>query len=231
MPSEITPEFASRIAQQVGADEFSTYRVPGPLRLVDFGKLAFGPGNEHLKVEAWTPAPSDSVDPSVSMFDNIAQGEILIHNPFESYEPVVRFVEEAAEDPDVLAIKQVLYRTAPNSRFIRALCRAAEAGKQVTVLVELKARFDESHNLGQAEKLQRAGVQVVYGVKGFKTHAKITLVVRRENGTLRRYCHFGTGNYNENTAKIYSDLNLLTCNENLGADASQFFNSVTGLTR
>ena len=109
LPSEITPEFASRIAQQVGADEFSTYRVPGPLRLVDFGKLAFGPGNEHLKVEAWTPAPSDSVDPSVSMFDNIAQGEILIHNHFESYEPVLRFVEEDAEDPDVLTINQVVY--------------------------------------------------------------------------------------------------------------------------
>ncbi|MBR1997510.1 MAG: polyphosphate kinase 1, partial [Akkermansia sp.] len=166
-----------------------------------------------------------------SMFDNIAQGDILIHNPFESYEPVVRFVEEAAADPDVVAIKQVLYRTARNSRFVAALCRAAESGKQVTVLVELKARFDESRNLMQAEQLQKAGVQVVYGVKGFKTHAKITLVVRRENGTLRRYCHFGTGNYNETTAALYSDLNLLTCNENLGADASQFFNSITGLTR
>lgn len=231
LPAAISADFAARIAALVGADEFSTYRVPGPLRLVDLGKLAYEPGNEHLKVEDWIPAPSAAVDPSLSMFDNIAQGDILIHNPFESYEPVVRFVEEAAQDADVLAIKQVLYRTADNSRFIRALCRAAESGKQVTVLVELKARFDESHNLGQAELLQRAGVQVVYGVKGFKTHAKITLVVRRENGTLRRYCHFGTGNYNESTAKIYSDLNLLTCNENMGADASQFFNSVTGLTR
>lgn len=155
----------------------------------------------------------------------------MINNPFESYEPVVKFVEEAAADPDVLVIKQVLYRTAQGSRFISALCRAAEAGKQVTVLVELKARFDEGHNLMQAERLQRSGVQVVYGVKGFKTHAKITLVVRRENGLLRRYCHFGTGNYNENTARVYSDLSLLTCDENLGADASQFFNSVTGLTR
>ena len=227
LPADTPPAFAARIAAMVGADEFTTY----PLRLVDLGRLAYDPGNEHLKMDAWTPVPSPAVDPGLSMFENIAQGDILIHNPFESYEPVVRFVEEAAKDPDVLAIKQVLYRTAKNSRFVTALCRAAEAGKQVTVLVELKARFDESRNLLQAEQLQRAGVQVVYGVKGFKTHAKITLVVRRENGTLRRYCHFGTGNYNETTAALYSDLNLLTCKEHLGADASQFFNSITGLTR
>lgn len=231
LPADTPPAFAARIAAMVGADEFTTYPAPGPLRLVDLGRLAYDPGNEHLKMDAWTPVPSPAVDPGLSMFENIAQGDILIHNPFESYEPVVRFVEEAAKDPDVLAIKQVLYRTAKNSRFVTALCRAAEAGKQVTVLVELKARFDESRNLLQAEQLQRAGVQVVYGVKGFKTHAKITLVVRRENGTLRRYCHFGTGNYNETTAALYSDLNLLTCKEHLGADASQFFNSITGLTR
>lgn len=231
LPANTPPAFAARIAAIVGADEFTTYPAPGPLRLVDLGRLAYDPGNEHLKMDAWTPVPSPAVDPGLSMFENIAQGDILIHNPFESYEPVVRFVEEAAKDPDVLAIKQVLYRTAKNSRFVTALCRAAEAGKQVTVLVELKARFDESRNLLQAEQLQRAGVQVVYGVKGFKTHAKITLVVRRENGTLRRYCHFGTGNYNETTAALYSDLNLLTCKEHLGADASQFFNSITGLTR
>lgn len=231
LPAGTPTDFARRIAAMVGADEFCTYPVQGALQLVDFGRLAFDPGNEHLKMEAWTPVPSAAVDPGLSMFENIAQGDILIHNPFESYEPVVRFVEEAAKDPDVLAIKQVLYRTARNSRFVAALCRAAEAGKQVTVLVELKARFDESRNLMQAEQLQKAGVQVVYGVKGFKTHAKITLVVRRENGTLRRYCHFGTGNYNETTAALYSDLNLLTCKEHLGADASQFFNSITGLTK
>lgn len=220
-----------RISGIVGADADATYRVPGFLRLVDFGQMAFEPGNDQHKVQAWTPCWPAGVDPSLSMFENIAQGDILIHNPYESYEPVVKLIEEAAEDPDVIAIKQVLYRTAKNSRFIAALCRAAETGKQVTVLVELKARFDELHNLAQAEKLQRSGVQVVYGVKGFKTHAKIMLIVRRENGGLRRYCHIGTGNYNESTARIYSDLSLLTCNEHLGADASQFFNSVTGLTR
>ena len=227
-----TPEHeVQRIAGIVGADSGAIYRVPGFLRLVDFGQMAFEPGNDQHKVQAWTPCWPAGVDPSLSMFENIAQGDILIHNPYESYEPVVKFIEEAAADPDVIAIKQVLYRTASNSRFIAALCRAAETGKQVTVLIELKARFDELHNLAQAEKLQRSGVQVVYGVKGFKTHAKILLIVRRENGTLRRYCHIGTGNYNENTARIYSDVSLLTCNEHLGADASQFFNSVTGLTR
>ncbi len=227
-----TPEYIERrIAGIVGADDTSTYRVPGLLRLVDFGQMAFEPGNDQHKVQAWTPSWPAGVDAALSMFENIAQGDILIHNPYESYEPVVKLIEEAAADPDVIAIKQVLYRTAENSRFIAALCRAAETGKQVTVLVELKARFDELHNLAQAEKLQRSGVQVVYGVKGFKTHAKILLIVRREHGGLRRYCHIGTGNYNEKTARLYSDLSLLTCNEHLGADASQFFNSVTGLTR
>lgn len=231
IPADTPAAFADRIAAMVGASAAGTYRVPGFLRLVDFGGMAFEPGHEALKVESWTPVWPAEVDTALSMFENIAQGDILLHNPFESYEPVVKLLEEAAADPDVIAVKQVLYRTAHHSRFIAALCRAAESGKQVTVLVELKARFDERHNLAQAERLQRAGVQVIYGVKGFKTHAKIMLIVRREHGTLRRYCHFGTGNYNENTAKLYSDLSLLTCDENLGADASQFFNSVTGLTR
>lgn len=231
IPADTPQAFTDRVAALVGATEDAIYRVPGLLRLVDLGQMAFEPGNDQYKIETWTPGWPAGVDPELSMFENIAEGDILIHNPYESYEPVVKFIEEASEDPDVVAIKQVLYRTAKNSRFIRALCRAAESGKQVTVLVELKARFDESHNLAQAEQLQRSGVQVVYGVKGFKTHAKIMLIIRRENGSLRRYCHIGTGNYNENTARIYSDLSLLTCDENLGADASQFFNSVMGLTR
>ncbi len=231
IPADTPDTFAARLTHIVGAGADSIYRVPGPLRLVDIATLASAPGHDHLKIKAWKSNMPAGVDPSMSMFENIAEGDILIHNPYESYEPVVKLIEEAAEDPDVLAIKQCLYRTAKDSLFIKALCRAAEVGKQVTVLVELKARFDEGQNLQQAEHLQRSGVQVVYGVKGFKTHAKVLLIVRRENGLLRRYCHFGTGNYNENTARIYSDLSLLTCNENLGADASQFFNSITGLTK
>ncbi len=231
LPDTCPVGFERKVAAITGAAEEAVYRVPGPLRLVDFGRLTDEPGHGALKIKAWRSFYPAGVDPSLTMFENIVQGDILIHNPYESYEPVVKLVEEAAADPDVIAIKQVLYRTAQHSRFISALCRAAEAGKQVTVLVELKARFDEGNNLAQAERLQRAGVQVVYGVKGFKTHAKILLIVRRENGMLRRYCHFGTGNYNEATARLYSDLSLLTANEALGADASQFFNSVTGLTR
>ena len=231
VPESAPGPLVARLQALVGADALSTYRVPGLLRLVDFGRMAFEPGNDRHKVESWTPSWPASVDPALSMFDNISQGDILIHNPYESYEPVVRLVEEAAADPDVIAIKQILYRTSPNSRFISALCRAAESGKQVTVLVELKARFDERLNLAQAERLQRSGVQVVYGVKGFKTHAKIAMIVRREHAGLRRYCHFGTGNYNEDTARIYSDLSLLTCDDKLGADAAQLFNSITGLTR
>ena len=231
LPEGLDPALEQRLASLIGAQEEAIYREPGYLRLVDFMRMALEPGNERLKVAPWRPCYPASVDPSLSMFENIAQGDILINTPFESYEPVVKLIEEAANDPDVLAIKQVLYRTAKQSRFVAALCRAAEVGKQVTVLIELKARFDEGHNLAQAERLQRAGVQVVYGVKGYKTHAKILLIVRRENGALRRYCHFGTGNYNEDTARLYGDLSLLSCDEALGADASQFFNCVTGLTR
>lgn len=231
MPTDVPAALAKCIRDAVGASPSETYRLNGPLRLSDFTGMAFAPGFEHLKVTPWTSQPSPMVDPSLSMFENITSGDILINNPFESFEPVIRFVEEAADDPNVIAIKQVLYRTASDSRFVKALIRAAENGKQVTALVELKARFDEARNLEKAEELQRAGVQVVYGVKGLKTHAKICLVIRRENGSLHRYCHFGTGNYNESTAKIYTDISLLTCNEELGADASQFFNSVTGRTR
>ncbi len=220
-----------KIMRIVGAGKEETYDLKGPLMLSDFMEMAFAPGNDQLKVEQWSPQPSPSVDPAVSIFENIANGDILLNHPYESFEPVLRLVEEAAEDPDVIAIKQVLYRTAKNSRIVAALKKAAESGKQVTALVELKARFDEARNLEKAEELQRSGVQVVYGVKGLKTHAKICLVVRREQGMLRRYCHFGTGNYNETTAKIYTDISYLTCDDQLGADASQFFNSVTGRTK
>ncbi len=220
-----------RIMQIVGASKEEVYALKGPLMLSDFMEMAFAPGNDQLKVEQWSPQPSPAIDPTLSIFENIANGDILLNHPYESFEPVLRLIEEAAEDPDVIAIKQVLYRTAKNSRIVAALKKAAESGKQVTALVELKARFDEARNLEKAEELQRSGVQVVYGVKGLKTHAKICLVVRREQGMLRRYCHFGTGNYNESTARIYTDISYLTCDDQLGADASQFFNSVTGRTK
>ncbi len=207
------------------------YRVDGPLGLASFMELAFLPGFEHLRDEDWPAQNSPAITPGTSMFETIASNDVLLFHPYESFEPVLRLIEEAAEDPDVIAIKQVLYRTARKSRIIDALIKAAEKGKHVTVLVELKARFDEARNLDRADELQGAGVQIVYGVKGLKTHAKICLIVRREAGYLRRYVHLGTGNYNETTSKLYTDLSYLTCKPEYGNDASLFFNAVTGRSK
>jgi len=206
-------------------------RAAGPVGLASLMELAFLSGFDALRNEEWPPQTSAAIVPGESMFETIASGDVLLHHPYESFEPVMRLIEEAAADPDVIAIKQVLYRTARQSRIIDALIRAAESGKHVTALVELKARFDEARNLHRADELQRAGAQIVYGVKGLKTHAKICLIVRRENGHLRRYVHLGTGNYNEATAKLYTDLSYLTCKPEYGHDASLFFNAVTGRSK
>jgi len=192
-------------------DEDHIYRIDSALNLADLMSLAFLPGYDKLRSADWQPQPSA--------------------NPYESFEPVIRLIEEAAADPYTLAIKQVLYRTANDSRIIDALIRAAENGKQVTVLVELKARYDEAQNLKRADELQSAGVQIVYGVKNLKTHAKILLIVRNENGNIKRYLHLGTGNYHESTAKIYTDASYLTAKNNYGADASIFFNAITGRSK
>jgi polyphosphate kinase len=207
------------------------YRVDGPPGLASFMELAFLSGFDHLRDVDWPAQNSPSIAPGASMFETIAAQDILLHHPYESFEPVLRLIEEAAEDPDVIAIKQVLYRTARKSRIIDALIKAAENGKHVTALVELKARFDEARNLDRADELQRAGAQIVYGVKGLKTHAKICLIVRRESGHLRRYVHLGTGNYNETTSRLYTDLSYLTCKAEYGNDASLFFNAVTGRSK
>ncbi len=208
-----------------------TYKFSGPLALTDFMSLAFSSGYDHLRDEEWQPQPSPKIDPGVSIFDTIAENDILLNHPYESFEPVLRFIEEAAVDPSTIAIKQVLYRTASNSRIIDALIKAAQNGKQVTVLIELKARFDEAQNLMRADELQHAGVQIVYGVRGLKTHAKIALVIRNEEGQLKRYVHLGTGNYNESTARLYTDISYLTARPLYGADASLFFNAVTGRSK
>ncbi len=207
------------------------YRVDGPPGLASFMELAFLSGFDHLRDPDWPAQHSPSIAPGASMFETIASHDVLLYHPYESFEPVLRLIEEAAEDPDVIAIKQVLYRTARKSRIIDALIKAAENGKHVTALVELKARFDEARNLDRADELQRAGAQIVYGVKGLKTHAKICLIVRRESGHLRRYVHLGTGNYNETTSKLYTDLSYLTCKPEYGNDASLFFNAVTGRSK
>ncbi len=171
------------------------------------------------------------IDPAESMFQTIAAGDILLVHPYESFDPVVRLIEEAASDDDVLAIKQVLYRTSRNSPIVAALKRAAENGKYVSVIVELKARFDEQRNIEWAREMEQAGVQVIYGIRGLKTHAKVCIIVRREVQGLTRYLHFGTGNYNEVTANLYSDISLLTCDGVLGGDATAFFNAVTGASQ
>ena len=219
------------IHQVTAATPQEVYRVDGPPGMASFMELAFLPGFEHLRDPDWPAQNSPAITPGASMFETIASNDVMLFHPYESFEPVLRLIEEAAEDPDVIAIKQVLYRTARQSRIIDALIKAAEKGKHVTALVELKARFDEARNLDRADELQRAGAQIVYGVKGLKTHAKICLIVRRESGHLRRYVHLGTGNYNETTSKLYTDLSYLTCKPEYGSDASLFFNAVTGRSK
>jgi polyphosphate kinase len=165
------------------------------------------------------------------MFEAINRRDILLQHPYESFEPVVRLVEQAADDPDVLAIKQILYRTSGTSPIVEALARAADKGKHVTAIVELKARFDEARNIDWAQALELSGVQIIYGLRRLKVHAKVCIIVRREATGIRRYVHFGTGNYNEVTARLYSDVSLMTCNEDFGADATQFFNTITGYSQ
>ena len=207
------------------------YSIAGPLDLAAFFRLAGLAGFEPLKNTPWHPQAVPEVSPLESMFDVIKRGNLLLLHPYESYDPMLRLLQEAADDPNVLAIKQVLYRVSDNSAVIAALTRAAERGKHVTALVELKARFDEARNIDWAETLARAGAQVIYGVKGFKTHAKICLIVRREPDGVVRYMHFGTGNYNEKTARLYSDISFFTMAEDYGADASAFFNTLTGYSQ
>jgi polyphosphate kinase len=214
-----------------GSRAAQVYEVPGELDLRAYFGISELSGFDELKVETWQSYPCSDIEPEEDIFSAIRRGDILLHHPFENFEPVLNLVEAAATDADVVALKMILYRTAKNSRIISALIRAAEAGKHVTVLVELKARFDEARNLERAEELQRAGAQIVYGVRGLKTHAKICLVMRREKGRMMRYMHFGTGNYNESTAKLYTDISYLTCRADYGSDASAFFNTVTGRSR
>jgi len=221
-------EFLQKTLSVADADVYAT---PGPLDLSSMMRLTDLKGFDSHKYEAWPPRPSPSVDLTQSIFDVIAQNDVLLYHPYESFEPVLRLIEDAADDPDVLAIKQTLYRTSRDSPIVAALVRAAERGKYVTVIVELKARFDEARNIEWARNLEHAGVQVIYGVKGLKTHAKVCVIVRREPRGIVRYAHFGTGNYNESTARLYSDASLMTCDPDLGADATSFFNSVTGYSQ
>ena len=204
------------------------FTIRGPLDLTFLMKVYGMDGFDHLKEEPYIPQPPKGLDMDGDLFEQIRQKDILLHHPYETFDPVVNFVRFAAKDPDVLAIKQTLYRVSSNSPIIASLAQAAENGKQVTVLVELKARFDEENNIVWARKLEKAGCHVIYGLVGLKTHSKITLVVRREEEGIRRYVHLGTGNYNDSTAKLYTDMGMFTCKRAYGEDATAVFNMLSG---
>jgi len=191
-------------------------------------ELISRPGLDALRVPEWPPQPARDLLGATDLWSAIQDHDALLFLPYESFDPVVNLLGEAAEDPGVLAVKLVLYRTSGDSAIVRALERAARNGKQVTVLLELRARFDEARNVGWARRLEDAGCHVIYGVAGYKTHAKALLIVRREATRLRRYVHLSTGNYNERTARLYSDIGLLTADRELAADVAAFFNLLTG---
>ena len=216
------------IKDELSIEEEDIYHIDGPLDLTFLMKMYGLEGFEHLKEEKYVPQPVPEFMEEGSVFDKIRQGDILLHHPFQTFAPVVQFIREAARDPEVLAIKQTLYRVSGNSPIIAALAQAAENGKQVSVLVELKARFDEENHIVWARKLEKAGCHVIYGLVGLKTHSKITLVVRREEDGIRRYVHLGTGNYNDATAKLYTDIGMMTCSEAIGEDATAVFNMLSG---
>lgn len=223
-------EVERTLCRALNLEAWEVYRVPGPLQLQDFTALSEGDVRPELFVEPLQPSMPAAFKDVDSVFSAFRDKDVLLHHPYESFDPVVRFIEEAADDPNVLAIKQTLYRTSWNSPFVRALSRAAENGKQVAVLVEIKARFDEANNIAWARRLEEAGVHVVYGLLGLKTHCKVALVVRREGNAIRRYIHLGTGNYNQQTARSYTDLSLFTVRPEIADDASALFNMLTGLT-
>jgi polyphosphate kinase len=233
---DTTPEVCELLLRELELGPDDLYRLEGPLDLGGLWAVYELPRPE-LKDEPWVPVTqarlSVTDDDGPTIFDVIRDGELLVHHPYDSFATSVEdFIEEAASHPQVLAIKQTLYRTSGDSPIVRALIHAAEQGKQVVALVELKARFDEQANIAWAKALEQAGVHVVYGLVGLKTHTKTALVVREEDdGTVRRYCHVGTGNYNSKTARLYEDIGLLSCDPDLGADLTELFNYLTGYSR
>lgn len=227
---ECSDELAAYLLDHFRLAPRDLYRVPGPVNLNRLLAVYDLVARADLKYPPYTPGiPKQLVN--VNPFEAIARGDVLLHHPYESFSPVADFVYRAASDPDVLAIKQTLYRTTPDSTLVESLVAAAKAGKEVTVLIELRARFDEAANIELASKLQEAGAHVVYGVVGYKTHCKMTLVVRRENGALRRYVHLGTGNYHPGTARAYTDYGLLSADERLGEDVHHVFMQLTSLMK
>ena len=216
------------LEENLDVSDLEIYEINGPLDPTCFFKFTGLKGMWPWLHEPFVPQRPLELPDDSDLFAAIRQNDILLHHPYESFDPVVKLVSDAADDPKVLAIKQTLYRVSGNSPIVAALARAAENGKQVTVLVELKARFDEENNILWARRLEKAGCHVIYGLVGLKTHAKIILIVRKEDNGIKRYVHLGTGNYNDSTAKLYTDLGLVTANDEFGIDASAFFNLLSG---
>lgn len=229
--SSDTPEVLIHyLTQSLGLFPDDVYKIDGPLGVQNLMSL-YDLDRPDLKDEPLQPRPCEQLADGRSMFEVIRKGDVLVHHPYDSYDCVTQFINQAVDDPDVLAIKICLYRTGPDSPIPPALIRASEKGKQVTALIELKARFDEEHNIEWARKLDQAGVHVVYGIIGLKTHGKLTLIVRREGDSLRRYMHIASGNYNPTTSTTYTDLGLFTADEEVGTDATELFNYLTGCSR
>ncbi|BAZ94929.1 polyphosphate kinase [Thiohalobacter sp. COW1] len=222
-------DMANYLLRQFGLDEADLYQVNGPVNLNRLFAIADLVERPDLKYPPFKPGRSSLLNTEQSIFDTLSRKDILLHHPFESFVPVVEFLRQAAADPDVLAIKQTLYRTGPDSAIVDALVEAARAGKEVTVVVELRARFDEEANIQLANRLQEAGAHVVYGVVGYKTHVKMMLITRREGRGLRHYVHLGTGNYHARTARLYTDYGLLSADKILGEDVHRVFQQLTSL--
>ena len=229
---EMDDDMLKYLLEELEDWDAQVFRLDGPLDLTflfGFCKV-IAEGREQLEYESFIPQVPLSLESDEDLFEKALKEDLFFHHPYESFQPIVDFVTEAAQDPDVLAIKQTLYRVSGNSSVIRGLKQAAENGKQVTVLVELKARFDEENNVHWAKELEQAGCLVIYGMHNLKTHSKITLVVRKRQGNIERFVHLGTGNYNDATAKIYTDMGIITTNKKIGADATNFFNYLSGYT-
>lgn len=224
----IDKKLLSILKKELETANEDVFKINGPLDLTFLMKLYGLEGRDELRYAPYQPQPVPELIGENNIFEAIQKGDILLHHPYQTFQPVVDFIRQASNDPDVLAIKQTLYRVSGNSPIIASLAHAAENGKQVTVLVELKARFDEENNIVWAKKLEKAGCHVIYGLVGLKTHSKIALVVRKEEDGIRRYVHLGTGNYNDSTAKLYTDCGIFTCSEAIGEDATAVFNMLSG---
>lgn len=226
--ADMDKRLLKELKKQLQVSDRVVYSINGPLDLTFLMKVSGMEGFDHLRNKKYIPQPVKAINNEENIFEQIKRKDVLLHHPYDEFAPVIEFIRQAAADPDVLAIKQTLYRVSGNSPIVAALAKAAENGKQVTVLVELKARFDEENNIIWAKMLEKAGCHVIYGLVGLKTHSKIALVVRREEEGIKRYVHLGTGNYNDVTAKLYTDMGILTASDAIGEDATAVFNMLSG---